>query len=281
MVSNAAHYQILITIDAGDSELFVYHGVTEPFGKLPAPVPVTRFNDQKQILDQAFSCITATTQPIQIPDPTILKALCRSASSQCYSANDLVTKIELLDPNHVPPLDTFSRQAITHSIRYILEYDLVADLDTIQPGTYALSFIDTKTHAPFDLYQFIMEEKQLQIGYMMALRDEELLSNYASIKAMLSKDPRTKEELQKLEQLSIPMQHGEHRHTLPNIRDFLRKNPDVGSSMLSHLDPSELILGPTHVVSTARLKTIATENVGKVAHPPEKKKDTAKKDHEK
>ncbi len=240
MESIAAHFQQLISIDAGDSELFLYPGVLEPFERLSLTNPEQRHHEQKQLINQAFNAVTTQAPyPMQIPDPIIVKALCKSASSQCFVTNELVSKIALLDPNHVPPIDDSTKQIIALSIRYILENDLIADLDIIQSGTYPLPFNDPNTKLPIDLYQFIMDDKQLRLGFLIAARDEELYANFIMTKSMMSKDPRSKNDTDKL---VLPLHQGEHRHTLPNVREYLRKHPEFAATLLGHVDPAELVL---------------------------------------
>ncbi|MBS0290351.1 MAG: hypothetical protein JSS07_10020 [Proteobacteria bacterium] len=252
MKSLASHYQQLIFLDAGQSELFVYLGVTEPFEKLSYQNTLSRINEQKQLINQAFSSVSTNANSVQIPDPIILRALCKSASTQCFVANELVPMIALLTPNHIPPLDAHAKQAIALSIRYILEYDLIADLDSIQLGAYPLATLDPETGAPYDLYQLIMDDVQLQTGYLMALRDEELLANFSLIKALISKESHTKEELERLEKLTVPIQQGEHQNTLPNVRDFLRKHPEFSTGFMGNHDSSDFVSPISLAKSTLR-----------------------------
>lgn len=263
MMPITSHYHALIAMDAGNSVFFAYPGVTETFelfAESIATVSAVGSTEQKSILDQALVCVNNAPHPQPIPDPIIVKALCKHSSSPCYLAHELVYKFALLDPNYYPPLDSKALQALIQSLRYLLEYDVIIDIDSIQPGSHILPFNDPKTNAPYDLYMFIMGDKQLQAGYLMGIRNEELLVNYPIIREILLNDPRAKEELDKSEKRMRTTAQGENVYSFTTIRDFLKNHPDVAVTIMRHIDPAERISGATRVITAAKLKEISIKS---------------------
>lgn len=216
-------------------ELLKFRGIINAFK--------TANNDrQKETLQTAMACISTGDDSEKLASPPAVRLLCQNIpSSDRFSIDEFLQYlIKFGDPLNSDASLKPKRDLLFKSLRYLMQYELI-DVNAIKPGSHSLPFQDPDSKvSPVDLHKFIMCHADLKAGFMVHIRDEELLRNYTLVRAMMQHDHRSESEVAELDRTITNVMHGEHPHQLSRIRDFVKNYPLAGLHIAKELDPSIL-----------------------------------------
>ncbi len=235
----------LITFDDNSGEILSYPEIFACLASMPPMESQIKIN---QIMNQM---LLNAIPPVMTPNLVALKSICRHAKP-CFQVNELTT---FLKPHPTDPADpNFAAleqyaEDFDRAVALLIANHLIVDLENLKPGSHSLpaTFPAVNLQAA-DLYQYIQDNPILKSAYEKQKRDETLLEEYSLIKAVLSEDPRTEDELRRIDSSVSPIQQGEHQHTLGAIRDFIRDNDrtivpggaDIAAEIFKHLNQANV-----------------------------------------
>lgn len=258
----------ILHLDADDGALFDYPGTTKNVKDLFA-------YSQKESISRALTCVSKENCPFSLPNLKILKKICKQVNLNKQGSFTIENFISFFEPALVIVGNPDTKEDLTKeldlifkAVQCLMEYGLIQDMHTIQPGTHFLNFIDPETKSNYDLHKFIMQQPSLLAGFMVDIRDSALSESYSIIKGLVNPDDKTQKELNDIESESRekPILHGkygEYKYKLTDIVKLMKENPNIGLQILKELDPSLLS-------SERRLQTMM--NLEKIAkNKPSKK----------
>lgn len=170
------------------------------------------------------------------------------------------------------PHDAISHERFLKGLGFMLNYGLVHDIDTVAPGSHSLPFINVRTGANYDLYQFIKDNDALNRGFMKPTRDAQLLSLYGLTKAIVAEETRTKERIDTIktrEDFQVKMQDGKpvvyNRYA---FKGQMNRGPkDIRAQIMSWVDPERELPQKRRAKTADRLETIALDAIEKEKAP--------------
>ncbi len=164
------------------------------------------------------------------------------------------------------PHDAESHQRFLTTLGLLLKHGLVENVESIQPGSHMLNFIDVKTGTMYDLYQFIKDNPALNRGFMKEKRDEQLLSLYGLTKAILAKETRGADLMEKVKHregfLVKPNEGAPFVYNRYGFKDQLNNAPkNVMATIMSWVDSAEELPQGRKAQTADRLINIARDNL--------------------
>ncbi len=230
---------------------------------------------QKMLLEQAGQF----TNPAHVPTPAnveMVKTLIPFAKQKPLSTDyaevasfpcmTLESFIGTLNTWSNTPHDPASHQRKLEMLGLLLKHEMIEHIESVTPGSHALSFNNPQTAMPYDLHAYMMDNPSLKAGFLKPQRDVQLLSLYGLTKGLLSAETRNAQVLEKVRAREAVLQRREDGTAVVTNRYDIKPlmqsaSRDVRALIMSFVDPSTTLTSSQRAQTAMRLNNIALEHV--------------------
>ncbi|MGD9591563.1 MAG: hypothetical protein AB7V32_03490, partial [Candidatus Berkiella sp.] len=178
--------------------------------------------------------------------------------------------VDRLNRGQSEPQDAQSDERKLKILGLLLKHELIEGVESIVPGSHALSFDNPSTGAPYDLYAYLMDNPALQAGFLKPQRDTQLLGLYALTKGLMAKETRSEEVIEKVRAREAFVQTREDGTKVAYNRYDLKQQhqnlpSDVRATLLSFVYPQAGLTQKQQYVTAKKLGKFARAQLGDAA----------------